>query len=328
MALELETRLADDWPPEQWHDLTVLVAVSGGSDSVALLRAMAALKTDGSGRLMAAHFNHATRGHESDEDEAFVVGLCRRLDVPCLVGRAAEDAASNSGGEGIEAALREARYEFLRHSAAQAGARYLVTGHTADDQAETILHRILRGTGIGGLAGMARIRPLGEATTLVRPLLGFRRAELVDYLDALGQPYRVDSSNANSQFTRNRLRHELLPLLAERYNPAIGEALLRLGNLAAEVQTVVDHLVRDLADRAIVEHGGRIAVNTAAVANEPRYLVRELLIAAWRGRGWPEQSMGRAEWDQLAEMLLTSRPRKKMFPGEVTARRDDDRLWL
>jgi len=329
--LNLEIRLSDVWPPEAWRDVTVLLAVSGGADSVALLRAMRSLKKAGPGRLLAAHFNHGLRAEESDADETFVVELCRRCDVPCEVGRAAGgDSLSARGGEGLEAAARRVRYNFLRQTAARVGARYVVTAHTADDQVETILHRILRGTGIAGLAGMARCRPLGEATTLIRPLLGVRRAELIAYLEPLGQPYRTDSSNTDTRLTRNRLRHELLPQLAERYNPAIDEALLRLGSLAGEVQAVVDRLVLDLAERNVIERDGATDLDAASLAEKPRYLIRELFMHVWRSRDWPLQAMGYAEWDQLAEMLLAAERAKttKMFPGGVTARRDGDRLWL
>ena len=136
---------------------------------MALLRAIFRLKTAGEGRVIAAHCNHQLRPAEADADEAFVVDLCRRLGVACEVGRAALDP---DGGDGVEAAAREARYRFLEETADRVGARYVVTAHTADDQAETILHRILRGTGVGGLGGMSRTRPLGQAT-LLRPLLTF-----------------------------------------------------------------------------------------------------------------------------------------------------------
>jgi len=328
MPVDLEIRLADAWPPEQWQDVTVLLAVSGGTDSVALLRAMKALKTGGAGRLLVAHFNHALRAEESDADEAFVERLCHRLDVPCHVGHAPPNMSADSGGEGIEAVARRARYDFLRKTAARVGARYLATGHTADDQVETILHHILRGTGIAGLAGMARSRPLGEATTLIRPLLGLRRAELIGYLNQLQQPYRVDSSNTNTRFTRNWLRCELLPLLAEHCNPTIDEALLRLGTLAGEVQAVVDRLVHDMADRSVVRHGAATGIHAPTLGAEPPYLVRELLLHVWRQNGWPLQAMGYAEWDQLAEMLLSGRPNKRMFPGGVLAECADDALWL
>jgi tRNA(Ile)-lysidine synthase len=319
----LETLLASSWPPAEWQDLTVLLAVSGGPDSVALLRAMVALKTGGQGRLRVAHVNHQLRPGEADADEALVVELCRRLDLPCEVGHVAI-ARAGCGGQGLEAAARRARYAFLQDAAARSGARYVVTAHTADDQAETILHRILRGTGIRGLAGMARARPLGPAT-LLRPLLGIRRAELLTYLADLGQPYRRDSSNRELRFTRNRIRHELLPRLAERFNPGVADALVRLGSLAGQAQAALDRWVAELLGRYVRPAGGGVLLDRAGLASQPPYIVRELLMAVWRRQGWPMQAMGFEEWDLLAAMLLP-RPLasvgtawKHVFPGGVEA---------
>ncbi|MHC4404489.1 MAG: tRNA lysidine(34) synthetase TilS [Planctomycetota bacterium] len=315
--------------------MTVLLAVSGGVDSVALLRAMKALKTSGEGGLAAAHVNHRLRGEQSEADEAFVVDLCRRLDVPCEVHRVPTDRLAAQSGNGLEAAARSVRYDLLQQTAARLGARYVVTAHTADDQVETILHRILRGTGISGLAGMPRVRPLGPAATLIRPLLGFARAELAAYLGDVGQPYRTDPSNDDPRFTRNRIRHELLPLLAERFNPAVAEALLRLGALAAEVQAVVDPIVEGLTEQCVTEgpvEFERIRVNP--LAGQPRYVVRQVLMAVWRRRAWPLQAMGFAQWDQLAEMIVAhnrgveTTPRKRVFPGSVVAEIRQNELWL
>ena len=205
---------AEAWPPSQWANVTVVVAVSGGCDSVALLRAMAALKAGGEGRLCAAHLNHQLRP-DAETDERFVVELCGRLGVPCEVGRMDVGRLAAQAGEGLEAAARKARYRFLKQTAGRLGARFVATAHTADDQAETILHRIVRGTGIRGLAGMARARRLGHAT-LVRPLLGVRRAELQAYLDAIGQPCRHDPSNLDPRFTRNRIRLRAAAAVAGR----------------------------------------------------------------------------------------------------------------
>ncbi len=185
-----ETHLAECWPPEEWLELTVLVAVSGGADSVALLRAVATLKTGGAGRLCAAHFNHKLR-HEADEDQRFVVSLCKQLCLSCETGCREVAQLAADRGEGIEPAARRARYDFLKETAGRLGARFVLTAHTADDQAETILHRVVRGTGISGLAGMSRSRCLGHAT-LLRPLLGVRRRELEEYLHDIGQPFRED----------------------------------------------------------------------------------------------------------------------------------------
>ena len=250
---EFELRLAGSWPPEEWREVTVLVAVSGGPDSLALLRGLRALKIAGDGRLVAAHVNHQLRGSESDEDERFVREQCESLGLPCEVGKAPVAAIADEQGDGIEAAARQARYAFLTEAAHRVGARFVATGHTADDQAETILHRILRGTGIAGLAGSPRTRALSPATTLIRPMLTVRRAEVLAYLDRLGQPFREDRTNADRRFTRNRIRHELLPELARQYNPHVVEALVRLGKLARESQAALEPMIEDLMRTAVRE---------------------------------------------------------------------------
>ena len=328
----LEIKLAALWPPESWCDLTVLAAVSGGPDSVAMLRAMTALKTGGEGRICVAHFNHHLRGGESVADEDFVVDLCRRLRVHCEVGHAAEGPRGNDPDMQGEEVARARRYEFIEDAAARLGARYVVTAHTADDQAETILHRILRGTGVGGLAGMARARPLGPAATLIRPLLPVRRAELTAYLDDLGQSYRCDASNTDTRFTRNRIRHELLPMLAEQFNSGVVEALLRLGTLAGEVQQIVDAAVDDLEDQYVsVDGPDTVRLDAAGLAGQPRHAIRELLMAVWRSRDWPMQAMGFAQWDLLAEMMSAggeTLPSKQTLPGNVAAELTEGRLQL
>src|SRR5262249_19663731 len=144
--------------------------------------------------------------------------------------------------DGLEAAARDARYHFLRSTAERLGARYVATGHTADDQVETILHHILRGSGLAGLAGVPRLRSPSAAVTLIRPLLTIERTEVEDYLRQLGQDYRCDASNLSTEHTRNRIRHELLPLLADRFNPHVRDALRRLGTLAGEAQEVLSGL--------------------------------------------------------------------------------------
>ncbi len=318
MLQPLESSLSEAWPPSQWANVTVVVAISGGCDSVALLRAMAVLKAGGGGRLRAAHLNHQLRP-DADADERFVVGLCGRLGVPCEVGRMDVGRQAAQSGEGLETAARKARYRFLEETAGRLGARFVATAHTADDQAETILHRIVRGTGIRGLAGMTRARRLGHAT-LVRPLLDLRRAELRAYLDALAQPFRHDPSNLDPRFTRNRIRLGLLPRLQAGYNPAVVEALLRLGTLAGQSTAVIDGLVDQCFDRCVTSNAdGAAQIALGALAAEPPYLVRELLMAVWRRQNWPMQAMGMAKWDELAGLALGAAPTaRRDFPGGVT----------
>jgi tRNA(Ile)-lysidine synthase len=317
MPHPLELQLARAWPPADWSEVTVVAAISGGADSVALLRALVALRTGGAGRICAAHLNHQLRP-DAEEDQRFVVDLCRRLDIVCEVGRADVDRLANEAGDGLEAAARTARYRFLEQTAGRLGARFVVTAHTADDQAETILHRIIRGTGIRGLAGMARARPLGHAT-LLRPMLDIGREDVLRYLDALGQPYRQDPSNADLGFTRNRIRHAIMPQLREQFNAQAAEALLRLGTLAGEAQTLVDSLVEELLARGVTsDRPSRVGIDLSVLAGQPHYLVRELLIAVWHRQGWPLQAMGRHKWEELAQLATgASAPSRQVFPGEV-----------
>ena len=332
-----EFRLLQSWPLAAWREVGVVVAVSGGADSVALLRALHAIKTGGAGRLVVAHFNHLLRGDDSDCDEQFVVKLAAELGLACEVGRAAAPGTPANLRDGLEAAARAARYDFLKKVAERVGARYVATAHTADDKAETILHRILRGTGIAGLAGIPRSRLLTPAVSLLRPMLPFRRAEVLAYLHDLGQPFRQDDSNRDTQFTRNRIRHELLPLLAEHYHPGVREALLRLSQLASGAQSVIDELVREQISRRVRfqgnDGGDTVTIDVREIGALPRHLVRELLLAVWREMHWPEQSMGFAQWELLADMAAAAGPLDHassiaMLPGGIEARRQVERLVL
>jgi tRNA(Ile)-lysidine synthase len=349
MSANFRHALARSWPAEAWQRVTVLVAVSGGADSVALLRGLAELKRGGAGRLVVAHFNHRWRGAQSDGDEAFVNALAANLGLSVEVGRAESalakgpscnegettdrppsDSARRSerttlGGEGPEALARRARYDFLLTAAERVGARYVATAHTADDQAETILQRIVRGTGIAGLAGIPRVRPLSPAVTLIRPLLDVPRPELLAFLRELQQPYREDASNADVRFTRNRLRHELLPRLARDYNPHVHESLLRLGSLAAEAQAVVDQQVDALLQHVERPCAARVCLNCLALATASDFLLRELLARIWREQRWPLQAMTHGKWCELAALARGTEDTRD-FPGSIRAEKQGE--WL
>jgi tRNA(Ile)-lysidine synthase len=313
----------------------VLIAVSGGPDSIALVRAMQGLKCAGSGRLIVAHFNHRLRGPESEADAAFVAEFAARWGPPLEIGVPPDAGICPRRGEGLEAAARRARYQFLSQTAAKLAARYLAVAHTADDQAETILHRILRGTGIRGLAGMSRARPISQATTLIRPLLGFRRTEIRAYLNDLGQPYRRDSSNLDLRRTRNRIRQHLLPELAAQFNPDVVAALLRLGSLAGDAQLVVAQNVEQLMGRCLGESiAGEVRLELSPLEGAPRFLLRELLMAVWRQKGWPLRDMGFQQWDLLAALTeqgvegRAGLSAQQAFPGGIMAEVVSGRLRL
>jgi len=282
----------------------VVVAVSGGPDSVALLRALAAA---GVGPLVVAHLNHLLRGADSDADEAFVQQQtatlsagsvtsvecrCRRLDVAGLA-RAEKD--------NLESTARHVRYEWLAEVARTCRAPWVATGHTADDQAETVLFRLLRGTGLRGLRGIAARRELVPGVQAVRPLLGVTRDEVLAYLKELGQPYRLDPSNADLRLARNRIRHELLPLLTKHYNQAAVPILCRLAAQAEEtfndLEQRAGHL---LAETELPRAGPVLVFDRQKLVAEPRFLVRELFRLVWQREGWSMDAMDFHAWDRLA----------------------------
>jgi tRNA(Ile)-lysidine synthase len=171
--------------------------------------------------------------------------------------------------------------------------------------------------------------------SLVRPLLDASRAEVIDYLSSLDQPFCQDATNDDWQFTRNRIRHELLPLLARDYSPGVVAALVRLGALARDAQDVLEAVGEASLDRSLVESdAARLVLDCRALDAEHRHVVREMLIAAWRRQAWPLQAMGSAEWNLLADMALsvqspdTANIRKQVLPGAITAERRGERLVL
>ncbi len=329
---EFETKFEKAWSGSEWRDLTVLVAVSGGPDSVALLRAMAALKrrAGGPGKLIVAHFNHRLRP-DSDADAAFVAQLAARLELPIEFGTGQVAALAELRGDGIEAAARDSRYGFFQNVAERNGARYVATGHTADDQVETVLFNVLRGTGLAGLAGIPRARPLGLAASVIRPLLTVSRAEVIKYLAEIDQSYRIDPSNLTREFARNRLRNDVLPRLRESIDQDVDQSILRLSRVAADAQQLIERLAEELLDQVapapVVAPGpGRhMSIDLGRIKSADRHLVREMFIALWRRAGWPLQEMGFDQWDWLAELAqreaCATESTKRMLPGGIVIER-------
>lgn len=208
----------------------LLVAVSGGLDSMVLLTALVRLRDDFNWRLEVAHFNHQLRGRAAEADERFVRRACTKLAVPCHVGHwpVAEQAAAIKLG-GIERAARSARHAFLGTTAARIAARRIVLAQHADDQVELFFVRLLRGAGSLGLGGMRPRTRHGAPLNawLIRPFLDWRRAELAAWAATEGVAYREDASNRDPRFLRNQVRHELLPLLTTRFSPAASTVVLR-----------------------------------------------------------------------------------------------------
>ena len=206
---------------------TVICAVSGGADSMALLWAMLGLREKLGIYVQAAHFNHHLRGEESQRDEDFVVSFCKAYDVLCHVG----GAEVKTGEKGLEAAARTARYVFLESLSGK-----IATAHTADDNAETMLMHLVRGTGLKGLGAIAPVRG-----NIIRPMLSITRQEVLAFLKAEGISYVTDSSNDTDDFLRNRIRHHVIPLLKEE-NPSLAENLSATALRLRQDEAVLEEL--------------------------------------------------------------------------------------
>ena len=217
----------------------VLVAASGGADSTALALVLKELGCE----IALAHVHHGIRGKAADADARFVAALAKQLGAPFFLGRFDVPAEAKNSGESLEMAARRVRRDFLAAVAKREKIRYLATGHTADDQAETVLMRIARGTSITGLAGIAYSGKVG-GVAVVRPLRDATRKQIIEFLKRRRQAWREDESNAEDFALRNRVRHEILPLLERRLNPAVRQALLRLGEIAAAEDEVMAALAK------------------------------------------------------------------------------------
>jgi len=278
---------------------TVVCAVSGGADSVALLFALYLLKEKLEITLEAAHFNHHLRGGESDRDEAFVRQLCDRYDIPLHCG----GAMVTAGKKGLEAAARDARYDFLRTLKGK-----VATAHTADDNAETVLMRLIRGTGLKGLGGITPVQ--GK---IIRPMLTVTRLEVEAFLQEWCLSHIEDSSNASDAFLRNRLRHHVMPVLY-RENPQIAE---NLSNMALRLRQEEEYLALMTDSTALppVE-----SLRKMPKAQRSRHLAAFLERS---GVKEPEAS----HIAQAEALIFSDRPSARAsFPGGVTISRNYDTL--
>jgi tRNA(Ile)-lysidine synthase len=301
MSLQDRVRLAIERDALIPPGSRVVAAVSGGSDSVALLRLLHLVSGDCRFTLACvAHLNHGLRGDESDADERFCRELASGLGIAFDVGHCDVARLARDEHVSIEVAARRARYDFFADAARRLQVDRIATGHTRDDQAETFLLRVLRGAGATGLAGIRPRRGL-----VVRPLLDIRRNDLLAFLASLGQDFRTDSSNRDLRIPRNWVRHRLVPLLAAHLNADIVEVLAREATVLRDEAILLDRLANEAAARletALPEH--RVRLDARALADLPLALARRVV----------RQALARTEdahfhgFDHVEQVLALSRP--------------------
>lgn len=280
----------------------LVVAVSGGADSVALLRGVVALREELRLEPIVCHVDHGLRT-DSRDDVEWLRGVAAELSVDLVV--RTEDVARTAAdrGRGIEETARDVRYAALRTVCEDRGAEAVAVAHTADDQVETVLHHLLRGTGLSGLRGIPAEQELGDGVRVVRPLLDIDRSTILAYLSAIGQSYREDSTNRDPSFTRNRIRHDLLPVLEADYNPAVRTAIKRLVEQAAGAEEVVDFVARTVLRAALLDRDeAGVTLDVEPLRSAPVHAVRAAFVLLWSDLGWPRRRMGFADWQRLADV--------------------------
>jgi tRNA(Ile)-lysidine synthase len=305
------------------HGETLVVGLSGGADSVALVDALASLRRRRGFRLVAAHLDHRLRPG-SAEEAAFCAVLCAQLDVPLRTGTADVRARAAHERGGLEQAARRERYAFLRRVKGEEAAAAVAVAHTRDDQAETLLLRLLRGAGATGLGGMR-----ARSGDVVRPLLDVSRPEVLAHLRERGLTWREDPSNADLAHRRNRVRHELIPYLEERFNPGIRAALARTAALLADEAAHVRAEAEALVARIARDENGALALRRASLAEAPTALARAAIREALARAGGLKQ-VSALHVERILQLARAKAPsgRRLPIPGGREARftRDDVRI--
>jgi len=303
----------------------VLVGVSGGPDSMALLHFLSARGArEGlpAAEVRVGHVNHGLRGAESDADEAFVRARCAEWGIPFESASVDPGARRRARRESPEEAARALRYGALREMAEQAGCARVAVAHTADDQAETILFRLVRGSGLRGLAGM-RATGRAHGVTLIRPLLTTTREMVLRYLERHGIAYRSDATNDTIGPSRNFLRHEILPRLSERLNSSLRETLLREGRLFVEADDYLEGRARRAFPRVLLaREPGKISLDAARLRLYPKLLQRYLLRSALRELLGQVVDLSSAHVEALLLLVGAPSGTQADIPSGVRARRE------
>ena len=312
---------------------TLVVACSGGPDSTALLHALLALRPAMSLNLHVAHLNHDFRGQEAEDDAAFVGEMAANLGLPSTIDEADPIAYQRERGiSSFEEAAREVRYRFLTNLAVGINADAIALGHTADDQAETILMHVIRGAGLPGLRGMQELTPWRDTpkekpAILFRPLLQATRHETRTYCLELKRPFREDSTNRSLRFTRNRIRLQLLPALRE-YNPQVRQALVRLGRAATESLDFLSEQLDALWSEISSIDGKSVTLDTANL-NKLHPTLRAM--AFRRAFAQASGSIRRLSETHVKSMLALSEGlagKIVHLPGNLAVRSTQDRLVI
>ena len=299
----------------------VLLAVSGGRDSMALLHGMTRLRgVLEIPHIVVAHLDHGLRGEAGRQDAELVRSVCTSLDVQVVIAECGAGQLERASRGSLEEAARIARYEFLQITALQHGTLLIATAHHAADQAETVLHNILRGTGLRGLRGIPERRRLGDSVELIRPMLTIRDDAITEYIQLHNIAFASDVTNNDSRHTRNRIRHVLLPQLAAEFNPGVQDSIVRLAEQTQELLQSLDAVAELLLAEAVLERTpAHCRLDVRRLTQQALPVVRHALTVLWIQQNWSRRDMSREHWNRLAAMVLDPPPLSIDFPGSIRA---------
>ncbi len=303
----------------------ILVAVSGGADSVALLHLLHRLSAAAGLDLTVVHLDHSMRGAAAVADRRWVEKLAGRLRLPCITGRREVGPVMQAGGYSPEEAARMVRYRFFREISRETGIGLLALGHQADDQAETVLLRLLRGGRPAALAGMRPSRKEGELT-LIRPLLSFRRGDVVNFLHEIKEEFREDLSNRDPRFLRNRVRNLLLPLLESEYSPRCRELLVALAEGERERDDYLRERLQVRCRELLRPTGEGLALDCRLFQKAPPLEQGEVLRCLLSRAGITAPH--RRHFQALKRLASGQSGRSLDLPGSAAAYREGDLLFL
>jgi len=311
----------------------LVVAVSGGPDSTALLHSLASHRKEWGLDLHVAHLDHDFRGQEAHDDAAFVKNMAKQLNLEATIEQADSfEYQRNHSISSFEEASREVRYDFLGTVACKVEAQAVAVGHTADDQIETILMHIIRGSGLSGLEGMKELSKWGSPRNdaklpIFRPLLSVTKRDCRSYCEELGIPYRNDSSNSMNQFTRNKIRNVLIPLL-ETFNPAIRHSLLRLGYISSKTNEYIRSQAIEAWDNVVTSHLNGVHIDKAGFIKLDIAIQHILIRMIYKDLTGTLRNLDRKHVIYIVDAINQSPGSQTSLPNGLTCITQNDHLLL
>jgi tRNA(Ile)-lysidine synthase len=298
----------------------ILIAYSGGVDSTGLLALLLEIREEWSFELFLGHFNHKLR-HTADEDEQFVRRMAKKNSLPLFVGGKDVRSYARTKKLNIEEAGRKLRYDFLKKTTLKIGRAKIATGHTMTDQAETFLMRLMRGSGLRGLAG---IFPLVEGI-VVRPLIQVERQDIVAYLKEKGIEFRTDESNFDRRFLRNRIRLDLIPYIKQNFEPEIVSSLGRIASIIREEDSFLEKIAQENAKRAISKKDNRASLEAKPLSALPRAMARRVVrdfISELRG------NLREISFEDVESVLCLREGKQFPLRKDHVLQREKDKIFL